>query len=108
MLGFDRIEAMRSPILLKDFLTFLDCLRRSPSRQKAVSSYFDEVLNEKPVGDRRYTISGIGFPSKMMESNGGFREQRKSQRFSILIGISFHPFENHDESIFRLLISETF
>ena len=36
------------------------------------SSYFDEVLNEKPVGDSRYTISGIGFPSKMMESNGGF------------------------------------
>ena len=37
----------------------------------------DEVLNEKSVGDRRYTISGIGFPSKMMESYGGFREPEK-------------------------------
>ena len=77
MLGFDSIEAMHSLILLQDFLTFLDCLRRLPSSQKAVSSYFDEVLNEKPVGDRRYTISGIGFPSKMMELNLGFREPGK-------------------------------
>ena len=77
MLGSDCIEAMRSPILLQDFLIFLDFLKRSPSSQKAVSSYFDEVLNEKPVGDRRYTISGIGFPSKMMESYGGFREPGK-------------------------------
>ena len=76
-MGFDCIEAMHIPILTQDFLTFLDCLRRSPSSQKAVSSYFDEVLNEKPVGDRRYTISEIGFPSKMMESNGGFREPGK-------------------------------
>ena len=77
MLGSDCIEAMHFSILTQDFLTFLDCLRRSPSNHKPVSSYFDEVLNEKPVGDRRYTISGIGFPSKMMELNLGFREPGK-------------------------------
>ena len=69
MLGSDCIEATHSPILLQDFLTLLDCLRRSPSSHKSVSSYFDEVLNEKPVGDSRYTISGIGFPYKIMEFN---------------------------------------
>ena len=72
MLGSDCTEAMHFPILLQDFLTFLDCLRRSPSSQKAVSSYFDEVLNEKPVGDSKvynfrdwFSIQNDGIKSRV-------------------------------------------
>ena len=63
---------MLSPILQQDFLTFLDCLRHSPLSQKAVSSYFDEVLNEKPVGDSKvynfrdwFSIQNDGIKSKV-------------------------------------------
>ena len=74
------VNALSNPEKLKNlarFFNFSGLLKAFTIESQTVSSYFDEVLNEKPVGDRRYTISVIGFPSKMMELNLGFQEPGK-------------------------------